>query len=674
MIQEQSTIILGKLKSKEQIDDYIHKIDIDQMYQNKLLFELSKINNNQKLVFNFSKIDYIINKLKQNYANPITFLRIQQNLVYKKRNLFLLKNIMDHFGCKNVKIINETATQISIEIHFDEKFNFSKNTNFHKKGFPIEHSSHSNKPNQTRQFFKLSSQLPRILNIASGSNIEKKIHGTNIDCSNIGQPDFICDARNLSIFPDSYFTVVRASHILEHFKPEEIESVLKEWIRVLHEDGELHIAVPDAKIILNELGTGKIKNSSTPSFNFLNSTASIAQIYGLGYEHENTDPRWRHHIIFTYELLDFYLKKLGIKETAIMPKQEDFAGACGIRDDSANHYSLIIRARKKASTHKIQKPLSDYEFTQILNTFMESDKIKNLPPLSVIIPVRNEEATIRDFLENLLKTDAVINNLFQREYIIVCNGTTDGSEKLIYQFIQDNSKINIKMIFSESGILNAFYTGICERKLNGLIAKLDADCILHAHSLALMYMNLVENKNIQVTYAEPIAVGSKNEFNILQFNQSLRSKRLYIHGRCSMYQANPFKLFDFNLIKKSGCKVEDIILSYAYIFYYGIDSIKCTNHAIIYSKPIDNRKDFEKKIERIKNEIYLIEKNFPYFIPLRNILDRKILSPRCHLAPCININPILKLYKNIKYKKSPNPSVHEWYRLESTKNIVPAKI
>jgi predicted SAM-dependent methyltransferase len=674
MIEENTESLLGKLNSEEQISSPIYKLNIDQMYHNELLYKLSKIDVNQKIILHFSKIRYVINKLKQSYANPIKFLELQQNLLYKKHDLFSLKNILHYFGQDNVKIIKETDTQISIEIHFGKKINFDKNTIFHAKGFPISNASYASKPNQNKKIPKLSNQLPRILNIASGSNPEKKIHGANIDCSRIGQPDFICDARNLSIFPNSHFTIVRASHILEHFKPEEIVSVLREWIRVLHEDGELHIAVPNAKIILEELASGQIRKSQEPSFDFLNTTAPIAQIYGLGYEHENTDPRWRHHIIFTYELLRLYLEKLGMQEVEIISKQEDFAGACGIWDDSTNHYSLIIRSRKKACTHKIQRPLSNYEFTQILNAFKQSTHIENLPPLSVIIPVQNEESTITPFLENLLKTDTIIDTIPQREYIIVCNGTTDRSVELIEKFIQNSSGLNIKLISSEPGILNAFHAGICARELNGFIAKLDADCIMHMHAITLMYITLAKNKNIQVTYAEPIPVGNKSEFNLLQFNQWLRSKRLYIHGRCSMYQTNPFSLFDFDLIKASGCKVEDIILSYAFIFYYGIDSIQCTNHAIVYSKPIDNRQDFEKKIERIKNEIYLIEKRFPYFIPLRNILDRKILSPKYHLVPHININPIIKLYKSIKYKKKPNPFTHEWYRLESTKTIVPTKV
>ncbi|MFA6535180.1 MAG: glycosyltransferase [Candidatus Babeliales bacterium] len=490
-----------------------------------------------------------------------------------------------------------------------------------------------------------------------------------MDLAPVGEHEFICNANDLSIFPDSYFTIVRASHILEHFKPEEIETTLIEWTRVLHENGELHIAVPDAKIVIDELESGHVKNSTKPSVDFFHTTATIAQLYGVGYEDEKTDPRWKHHIIFNYELLCWYLKKVGMEVVETMSAKNDIAGACGIKDDSQNHYSLIVRARKTQKPHATNTPTTEEKYTKILQNFTASNLQKELPPLSIIIPVRNEEATIKVFLENLLKSDICINNLFKREYIIVCNATTDRSIEIINKFIKHSPTLNLKIIYSEPGILNAFYAGICTRSLNGFVSKLGADCIMQSFTISLMYMNLFENKDIQVTYAEPIPVGMENEFNYLQYHQWMRSKRLYIHGRCSMYRTNPFDLFNFDLIKKSGCRVEDIILSYCYAFYYGLSSIKCTDHAIIYSTPVDNEHDFEKKILRVKQEINILEKNFPYFIPMRSVLDRKLLCKSKKESEIKNIASILNLYEKLKNTVPNEKNDEEWYRLESTKKL-----
>lgn len=89
------------------------------------------------------------------------------------------------------------------------------------KGQPIDRNSAINLP---------SSRKPRVLNIASGSDEARQLpHAINLDLSPIGRPDVIADARYLP-FANGSMTVTMASHVLEHFRPEEIIEVLKEWL------------------------------------------------------------------------------------------------------------------------------------------------------------------------------------------------------------------------------------------------------------------------------------------------------------------------------------------------------------------------------------------------------------------------------------------------------------
>lgn len=62
--------------------------------------------------------------------------------------------------------------------------------------------------------------------------------------------DHLCDARDLSRFPDNTFTDIYASHVLEHFDYiNELEAVLQEWYRVLTPGGVLYISVPDLDVL-----------------------------------------------------------------------------------------------------------------------------------------------------------------------------------------------------------------------------------------------------------------------------------------------------------------------------------------------------------------------------------------------------------------------------------------
>jgi FkbM family methyltransferase len=62
--------------------------------------------------------------------------------------------------------------------------------------------------------------------------------------------DHLCNARDLSRFPDNTFTDIYASHVLEHFDYiNELDAVLKEWYRVLAPGGTLYISVPDLDVL-----------------------------------------------------------------------------------------------------------------------------------------------------------------------------------------------------------------------------------------------------------------------------------------------------------------------------------------------------------------------------------------------------------------------------------------
>jgi predicted SAM-dependent methyltransferase len=58
------------------------------------------------------------------------------------------------------------------------------------------------------------------------------------------KPDYRCDLRKLP-FATKEFDIVFSSHVLEHFARNETKAVLDEWIRILKEDGELRLVLPN---------------------------------------------------------------------------------------------------------------------------------------------------------------------------------------------------------------------------------------------------------------------------------------------------------------------------------------------------------------------------------------------------------------------------------------------
>jgi len=62
--------------------------------------------------------------------------------------------------------------------------------------------------------------------------------------------DHICNANNLSQFTDNTFSEIYASHVIEHFDyKDELQSSLKDWLRVLKPGGKVYISVPDLDVL-----------------------------------------------------------------------------------------------------------------------------------------------------------------------------------------------------------------------------------------------------------------------------------------------------------------------------------------------------------------------------------------------------------------------------------------
>ena len=65
-------------------------------------------------------------------------------------------------------------------------------------------------------------------------------------------PDSYMDVTDLSCIPDSSFSYVRASHILEHICISQVRTVLKNWVRILDVGGTIDIVVPDFDYLVHK--------------------------------------------------------------------------------------------------------------------------------------------------------------------------------------------------------------------------------------------------------------------------------------------------------------------------------------------------------------------------------------------------------------------------------------
>src|SRR3989338_554395 len=91
--------------------------------------------------------------------------------------------------------------------------------------------------------------------------------------------------------------------------------------------------------------------------------------------------------------------------------------------------------------------------------------------ISIIIPVFNEERTLEKILEKMSK----LNLGMRKEILIINDGSTDNSRKIIEDFIKENKKEDIKVISKKNeGKGSAIRVGIKLARVE-IITIQDAD-------------------------------------------------------------------------------------------------------------------------------------------------------------------------------------------------------
>ncbi len=153
--------------------------------------------------------------------------------------------------------------------------------------------------------------MKRVLNVG-GNNRDIKLpliydhwQIVLLDIDPKGNPDVLCDARNLLQQPAAAYDAVYCSHNLEHYFRHDVPKVLAGFLHIMKDDAFAHIRVPDIGAVMR---TAVEKNLDMDDVLYTSPAGPITVrdvIYGYGLEIERSGS-------------DFYGHKTGFTQKSLI--------------------------------------------------------------------------------------------------------------------------------------------------------------------------------------------------------------------------------------------------------------------------------------------------------------------------------------------------------------------
>ena len=166
--------------------------------------------------------------------------------------------------------------------------------------------------------------------------------------------------------------------------------------------------------------------------------------------------------------------------------------------------------------------------------------------ISVVIALYNAEKSIEKSL-NSIKYQTWKGNF---EIIIINDGSTDNSQLIVENYIQENPDLNIQLISQKNGgVSNARNTGLKIAK-GEYIALLDADDEWFAEKTERQ-MNILENNNLEVDFLGCLRTNQKIRYPYMVGDNNL----ILINFRKLMFRnemGSPTVLFKRKVLENTG--------------------------------------------------------------------------------------------------------------------------
>ena len=217
--------------------------------------------------------------------------------------------------------------------------------------------------------------------------------------------------------------------------------------------------------------------------------------------------------------------------------------------------------------------------------------------ISIIVPVYNVEKYLENCLESLV--NQTYNNY---EIIIVDDGSTDGSDKIIKKYKTKYSNL-IKSYKKENGGLSSARNYGINKSNGDYLLFVDSDDSLELNALEILNKNIKTN---DILVFNMNIIKNNNKEKVCEFNPKIHNKikRYLVSNPSACNKLIKKELFDnYKIVFKEGIYYEDLNLLPTFVNYTNniefID-IPLYNY-YVRDNSITNNKEFNDKMDDIFN-------------------------------------------------------------------------
>lgn len=127
----------------------------------------------------------------------------------------------------------------------------------------------------------------------------------------------------------------------------------------------------------------------------------------------------------------------------------------------------------------------------------EFDRLEPIPPVSIIVPCYNEQNHIQETVSQILKT-----GYSNYEIILVNDGSSDETGKIIDQLSHENSIIRVIHLEKNCGKANALNVGAVASK-NEILVCIDGDAMLDEYAVGTLVKHFIYSPRVGAVTGNP---------------------------------------------------------------------------------------------------------------------------------------------------------------------------